>query len=196
MNNNPQEEERKEVWTPCFFLEDWEAFKKVMKRKGYKQNRLVNSSKLSRMIYSCKFDILCNSQYEVTKYTDYYDVLYNETEHLGSCQALLDKETQMLNMVKAKAKPSNIAKTLNLQDDKKQIKALYNLNQQIKKEETNIEQDKVYDRDGLEKWAKERYYTSDQLLNLNPSTIFVSSYDLGSDFYYIVFTCFDLTAMR
>ena len=111
-------------WTLQEFQETWDDFKKLIKQKGYKQKRMINSTQFSSMLYYCNLNNDCSSQYEVNKYDEYYDVSFNILEHLENCQTELNKEERIRDMIKAKAKPINITKTLKLEQDKKKLKSL------------------------------------------------------------------------
>ena len=153
---------------------------------------MINSTKFSRMLYYCNLNNDCSSQYEVNKYDEYYDVSFNNLERLENCQTELNKEERIRNMIKAKAKLVNIAKTLKLDQDKKKLKSLYNIQKKVKDEEDKTEEALIYDQGGLEKWAKERTYSPEQLSNLASDSVFVAAYDLGVDFYYVMLTCMAL----
>lgn len=180
-----QLEEEKFDWTPYSYTKTWKEFKQFMAQKGFKQKIQYGTLEYNYIEYACKLNNSCSSMYKVENYTDYFVVEFNNVEHSMICRESLNEEEKISEMLKAGAKPSKIAETLNLNGSKKEVKRIYNQKQAIKDKAEKKEF--IYDISGIEKWALERHISVEELQSLGPHMVFVPEYDLGQDYYYVIF---------
>lgn len=188
--NPPPIEEQKVSWVPYPSDLTWDAFKKHMGTEKYKQIRHIPNGDKARIIYACKHNTNCKSEIEVHHHPTYYIASFNSIEHLPDCKQAISQASQISNMLLANAKPSKIAEVMKLPEDEKTIKALYNKRQALNKKDEVF----IYDQAGLEKWALERFVDleNDDITNLDRNKVFVPDYEIGADFYFLMFTTVNL----
>lgn len=179
-------EQPKENWMPYECSYSWDDLKKHLSKKFYKQDKHDKNLTHSKIEYTCKLNSECLSKFSIKRYPDCFYTSYNNIDHSKACKIIIQQEDEINAMIRSGSKPAKIVETLGRKNDQKLIKKLYNQKQQTK---AQIQEElHIYDQAGLESWSKERRKLPQDIDSLSPSTVFVPEFEIGTDFFYVMFT--------